>query len=60
MVTGLAEALAVGRAFLLSVGRADGAAHVENEPIHRRPSASADYPFLVEVGQGGEASIRAV
>jgi hypothetical protein len=44
----------VGRAYLLSVGRADGTVHVENEPIHRRPSTSADHPFLVEIGQGGE------
>ena len=54
MVAGAAEVAVVGRSFLVAMGRADAAVHVENDLRRRVPVMNPVNPSAGKIGKRGE------
>jgi len=58
MIAGAAEVAVVSCAFLIAVGRAQGAVHVEHNQLRRVAVMNPVDPDAREVGQGGEVVVN--
>ena len=57
VIAGAAEMAVIGRTFLITMGRADGAVHVEHDHSRQLPRMNPIDPNTRQVREGGEVLV---